>query len=143
MEPAGWMNCQAAILRAKIRQLDAWNGARRANTDSYDPLSPFRFRGSPPRALEFRRAIFHQYTVRVQQRARAQSELAKARIASTVHYPVPIHLQPIYASLNYRPGDLPETEKASAEVLSLPMYPELNTEQIQLIAQAIGSALRG
>ena len=81
--------------------------------------------------------------MRVQQRARVQSELAKAGIASTVHYPVPIHLQPIYASLNYRPGDLPETEKASAEVFSLPMYPELNTEQIQLIAQAIGSALRG
>ena len=81
--------------------------------------------------------------VRVQQRARVQSELANAGIASTVYYPVPIHLQPIYASLNYRSGDLPETEKASGEVLSLPMYPELNTEQIQLIAQAIGSALRG
>lgn len=146
-EEQGWNSrldeLQAAILRAKLRHLDAWNGARRTNADSYDRFLRSISGVVPPVRARFGEHIFHQYTVRVQQRARVQSELANAGIASTVYYPVPIHLQPIYTALNYRSGDLPETERACGEVLSLPMYPELNTKQIQLIAQTIGSALRG
>ena len=71
----------------------------------------------------------------------AIERLADAGIASTIYYPVPIHLQPVYKSLGYRVGDLPETERAAAEVLSLPMYPELTAEQIRLVAEAIKSAV--
>jgi dTDP-4-amino-4,6-dideoxygalactose transaminase len=71
-----------------------------------------------------------------------QNVLAKAAIATAVYYPTPIHLQPIYRSLGYKPGDLPETEKAANEVLSLPIYPELTEAQMQRVAHAIADTFR-
>jgi UDP-N-acetyl-3-dehydro-alpha-D-glucosamine 3-aminotranferase len=132
---------QAAILRVKLRHLDIWNAARRANADLYDSLLGSIPGVIPPARAPFAEHTFHQYTIRVPNRERVQIELAAGGIASAVYYPVPIHLQPIYSSLAYRSGDLPETERASEEVLSLPMYPELSRDQIHAIALAIRSAL--
>lgn len=145
-EEQGWNSrldeLQAAILRAKLRHLDVWNAKRRANADTYDAALRSITGVVPPVRSPFAEHIFHQYTVRVEQRDRVQSELAEAGIASTVYYPMPIHLQPIYRSLGYTSGDLPETERACAEALSLPMYPELRGDQIRVIADAVRSTLR-
>jgi len=144
-EEQGWNSrldeLQAAILRVKLRHLEEWNAARRANTEIYDAALRSIAGVIPPVRSSFAEHVFHQYTIRVQQRDRVQKELAQSGIASTVYYPVPIHLQPIYRSLGCKLGDLPETERAADEVLSLPMYPELRSEQIQLVAQGIQSAL--
>jgi dTDP-4-amino-4,6-dideoxygalactose transaminase len=144
-EEQGWNSrldeLQAAILRAKLCRLENWNAARRSNADAYD----YALRGipnvMPPRRSEFAEHVFHQYTIRVAQRDQVQGRLTDAGIASTVYYPTPIHLQPVYKSLGYRVGDLPETERAAAEVLSLPMYPELTAEQIELVTEAIKSTV--
>jgi dTDP-4-amino-4,6-dideoxygalactose transaminase len=133
---------QAAILRVKLRHLDAWGAARRARAASYDrSLS-----GIPgvvtPVVSSWAEHVYHQYTIRVPQRDHVQEVLAAHRIASTVYYPTPMHLQPVYRSLGYKPGDLPESERAAAEVLSLPIYPELIEDQTARVAEALVEALR-
>jgi dTDP-4-amino-4,6-dideoxygalactose transaminase len=133
---------QAAILRVKLGHLDEWSGARRSRAAYYDRL----LQGIPgverPKTAENREHVFHQYTVRVAQREGVSKELAERGIPSTVYYPVPIHLQPIYDSLGYKQGDLPETERASHEVLSLPIYPELTDLQIELVVASLADVVR-
>ncbi len=145
-EEQGWNSrldeIQAAVLRVKLRHVDNWNSKRRANAARYDALLRGVLGVVPPNVAPWGEHVFHQYTVRLFQRDRVRKSLAERHIASTVYYPTPIHLQPIYASLGYKPGDLPETERAAAEVLSLPMYPELTFGQIDRIVDAIGGALR-
>ena len=143
-EEQGWNSrldeIQAAILRVKLRYLDKWTAARRERALRYDAL----LRNIPgletpvvsPRGTH----VFHQYTIRVPQRAQVQNSLAEAAISTSVYYPSPIHLQPIYRSLGYKPGDLKETEKAANEVLSLPIYPELTEAQMQRVTHAIADA---
>jgi dTDP-4-amino-4,6-dideoxygalactose transaminase len=145
-EEQGWNSrldeIQAAILRVKLRYLDKWTAARRERALRYDVLlSNIPDLETPvvsPRGTH----VFHQYTIRVPKRAQVQNSLAEAAISTSVYYPSPIHLQPIYRSLGYRPGDLPETEKAAIEVLSLPIYPELTEAQMQRVARALGNTLR-
>ena len=132
---------QAAILRVKLRHLDVWNTARRANAGVYDEFLKDVSDVKIPRVAPWAGHVFHQYTIRVPRRDSVQQALAEQGIATTVYYPTPIHLQPIYSSLGYRRGDLPETERAAKEALSLPMYPELTRAQIALIAEAIARAL--
>jgi dTDP-4-amino-4,6-dideoxygalactose transaminase len=133
---------QAAILRVKLAHLDEWSGARRSRAAYYDRL----LQGIPgverPKTAENREHVFHQYTVRVAQREAVSKELAERGIPSTVYYPVPIHLQPIYDSLGYKQGDLPETERASHEVLSLPIYPELTDLQIESVVASLADVVR-
>ena len=133
---------QAAILRVKLGHLDEWSGARRSRAAYYDRL----LQGIPgverPKTAENREHVFHQYTVRVAQREAVSKELAERGIPSTVYYPVPIHLQPIYDSLGYKQGDLPETERASHEVLSLPIYPELTDLQIESVVASLAEVVR-
>jgi len=133
---------QAAILRVKLGHLDEWSGARRSRAAYYDRL----LRGIPgierPKTADNREHVFHQYTVRVAQREAVSKELAERGIPSTVYYPVPIHLQPIYDSLGYKQGDLPETERASREVLSLPVYPELTDLQIESVVASLAEVVR-
>ena len=85
--------------------------------------------------------VYHQYTIRVPRRDHVQKFLATRQIGSSVYYPVPLHLQPVYASLRYNRGDFPAAERAAEEVLSLPMYAELRTDQIERVAGAIAEAL--
>lgn len=128
---------QAAILRVKLRHLDKWCAARRANAARYDSL----LRNVPavvvPQVAGWGEHVFHQYTIRVQRRDHVANFLAGEKIASMVYYPVPIHLQPIYNHLGYHSGDLPESERAASDVLSLPVYPELTEDQIKRVADTV------
>ncbi|HXX43997.1 MAG TPA: DegT/DnrJ/EryC1/StrS family aminotransferase [Candidatus Acidoferrales bacterium] len=133
---------QAAILRVKLRHLDRWCVARRNNATRYDSRLAKVSGVVRPTVAGWGEHVFHQYTIRLERRDAVQEFLANEGIASAVYYPVPLHLQPIYLHLAYRPGDLPECERAASEVLSLPIYPELTDAQIERIADSIARALR-
>jgi dTDP-4-amino-4,6-dideoxygalactose transaminase len=128
---------QAAILRVKLAHLAEWQRARQAHAAEYtkrlggihDVITP-----AIPAGHEH---VFHQYTIRVPRRDALQQFLAERKIGSTVYYPVPLHLQPLYASLGHKPGDFPESERTAQEALSLPLYPELRSEQIARVTAAI------
>jgi dTDP-4-amino-4,6-dideoxygalactose transaminase len=77
--------------------------------------------------------VYHQYTIRVVNRDRVQSALTEPGIGTTVYYPTPMHLQPVFAKLGYHEGDLPQAEQVAKEVLSLPIYAELTGEQIRRV----------
>jgi len=127
---------QAAILRIKLRHLDAWNAARRERAGEYLALlkyAPVRL----PFEAAWGRHVFHLFVIRSKRRDDLQAFLKARDVATLLHYPVPIHLQGAYAELGYRRGDFPEAEKACDEVLSLPMYPELPPEHVEQVAQAV------
>ena len=144
-EELGWNSrldeLQAAILRVKLRHLKDWTAARQAHAAHYDKL----LRAVPgltlPRVAPGSTHVYHQYTIRVADRERVQKHLAAQGIASTVYYPVPLHLQPVFANLGYQPGSMPRAERAALEVLSLPMYPELTPQQIERVAAAVAEAV--
>ena len=146
-ERQGWNSrldeIQAAILRVKLRHLDRWTAARRANAARYDQLLNDVPGVKVPKVLPGVEHVYHQYTVRVHDRDRVQRQLAEAGISTTVYYPVPLHLQPMYASLGYRRGSLPNAERAAEEVLSLPIYPELTPRQMARVAEALAETVRG
>jgi dTDP-4-amino-4,6-dideoxygalactose transaminase len=144
-EEQGWNSrldeLQAAILRVKLPYLDVWNASRKRNADIYDGLlqgiDGVELLGRSPQG----QPVFHQYTIRVRNRDAVQQSLTKAGVQTCVYYPVPLHLQPMYSDLGYQRGDLPHAERAAAEVLSLPMFPELTEEQMEYVAAAIRRAL--
>jgi len=132
---------QAAILRVKLRHLPKWQRARQALAAEY--TRQFQMPGiMPPFIPEGYEHVFHQYTIRVEERDALQRVLADQKIASAVYYPVPLHLQPLYASLGYKPGAFPHAENAAKEVLSLPMYPELRPDQLIRIAETVTAFVR-
>ena len=125
---------QAAILRVKLTHLDAANARRRDIASAYNAVlgarAPLQRRGS--------RHVYHLYVVRVADRDKVQARLREKGIGSGVHYPVPVHLQPAYhGRLALGPSRCAETERAAAEVLSLPLYPELTDEQVALVCAAL------
>jgi dTDP-4-amino-4,6-dideoxygalactose transaminase len=128
---------QAAILRVKLRHLSNWQRARQANAAEYTRLLNQIPGVMPPAAPEGFEHVFHQYTIRIERRDALQQFLSERKIGSTVYYPYPLHLQPLYASLGHKPGDFPHAERAAQEVLSLPMYPELRKEQIARVVESI------
>ncbi len=132
---------QAAVLRVKLRHLGEWNRSRQAHAARYDSLLSNMPGVVTPGQGGWGDHVFHQYTIRARQRDKIQKRLTERGIASTVYYPVPLHLQPAYAFLGYKIGDLSESERAAAEVLSLPIYPELKAEQIDFIVAGISDAL--
>lgn len=131
---------QAAVLRVKLRHLDQWNAERRQRVEAYTRA----LEGTPglalPRERVGARSAWHLYTVRARDRERLRAHLAQKGIATAVHYPRPIHLQPAMASVGGRPGDLPVSERLSEEVLSLPLYPELRLETVERIAAEVRRA---
>lgn len=133
---------QAAILRVKLRHLSNWQRARQANAAEYTRLLNQIPGVMPPAAPEGFEHVFHQYTIRVEQRDALHQFLSDRKIGSTVYYPHPLHLQPLYASLGHKPGDFPHSERAAKEVLSLPMYPELRKDQIARVVEAIAEFLK-
>lgn len=133
---------QAAILRVKLRHLADWQRARQANAAEYTRLLNQIPGVMPPIAPEGYEHVFHQYTIRVEQRDALQQFLSERKIGSTVYYPHPLHLQPLYASLGHKAGDFPHSERAAQEVLSLPMYPELRKEQIARVVETIAEFLK-
>lgn len=115
---------QGAVLRVKLRHLERWTEARRAVAARYDAhLASAHV--ARPRAMNETRHVYHVYAVRTPRRDALQQGLQARGIATGIHYPVPVHLQPAYADLGHRPGDFPHSEQAAREVLSLPMYAEL------------------
>ncbi len=149
---------QAAILRVKLRHLARWTAARQAHARLYDTLLQDLPGITLPTAPAGRDHVYYLYTLRVAARLAGrsagtsrsdeapsdilQARLAERGIASTVYYPVPLHLQPLYASLGGKPGDLQIAERASREVLSIPLYPELTRAQIERVAQAVRNHCR-
>jgi dTDP-4-amino-4,6-dideoxygalactose transaminase len=128
---------QAAILRVKLRYLNQWEQARRKHAAEYTKLLQRINCIKTPDIPDGYEHVFHQYTLRVPRRNELQKCLSERKIGSAVYYPVPLHLQPIYASLGHGRGSFPEAELAADEVLSLPMFPELKSEQIQRVADVI------
>lgn len=132
---------QAAILRVKLRRIDMYNENRRKNAERYSGHLKKAGVGTPIER-EGCRHVFHQYTIRLKKRDRVKEALDKTGVTSSmIYYPVPLHLQKVYAELGLKQGSLPAAEEAAREVLSLPMYPELTEEQIRTIADAVIKAL--
>lgn len=145
----GW-NCrldaiQAAILRVKLPHLETWNQQRRQRAANYDRLladagligktsnSPVHLLQTSPHAFH----VFHQYVIRAERRDELRKFLGDRKIGTEVYYPIPLHLQPCFAYLGYDVGDLPESERASREVLALPMFPELTEAEQKCVVEAI------
>ena len=132
---------QAAVLRVKLRHLDRWNAERRERVKAYATA----LAGVPGLVLPTERAgarsAWHLYTVRSDDRDALQAHLRAEGIATAVHYPRPIHLQPAMAPAGGRPGDLPVSEASSREVLSLPLYPELPLDAVARVARGVRTAL--
>jgi dTDP-4-amino-4,6-dideoxygalactose transaminase len=117
-------------LHVKLNHLSKWNSQRRERAAEYNRLlksvdgavvAPFEGQRS--------RAIYHLYVVRTADREGLMEHLKRAGIGAGIHYPIPLHLQKAYAAMNYRKGDFPVTEKAAAEIVSLPMFPQLTAGQ--------------
>ncbi len=127
---------QAAILRAKLPYLDRWTDARRRLAARYSDLladSPLTLPAEAPDAA----SAWHLYVVRSEQRDELLAFLNDHGVAAGIHYPVPLHLQPAYADLGYRPGDLPVTEAVASTCLSLPLYPELCHDQQDRVVELL------
>ena len=127
---------QGAVLRVKLRHLEAWTQARRAAAGRYDRL----LAGSgvrTPEAMPDARHVYHIYAIRTPHRHAWQEALQAQGIQTGIHYPTPVHLLPAFADLGYSPGDFPHAEQAANEVLSLPMFPELTAGQCEEVARAV------
>ena len=132
---------QAAILGAKLPHLEAWTEARRSHAKIYnellegcDVVTPFE--------LEEARHVYHLYVIRTPRRDKVLAHLKSKGVDAGIHYPVPLHRQPAYLKQGYGDISLPLTELAAAEVLSLPLFPELTYEQIAYVAEAVKEVTR-
>jgi dTDP-4-amino-4,6-dideoxygalactose transaminase len=133
---------QAAILRVKLRHLDLWTRERGERAFAYAAALADVPSLVLPRERTGVRSAWHLYTIRTPDRDALKAELEKKGIATAVHYPKPIHLQPALQSLGGRAGDLPVSERLSREVLSLPLYPELPLEAVERVAGEVRSFCR-
>ena len=132
---------QGAILRVKLRHLEAWTEARRARAADYGRA--FAGTGIPiPVEAPQCRHVYHVYAVRLSHRDATRAALQEAGIQTGVHYPIPVHLQPAHADLGYTRGDFPVSEEVASKVLSLPLFPEMTAEQAQQVAAAVLAAER-
>ena len=149
----GW-NCrmdaiQAAVLRVKLKHVESWNAQRRHHAGTYDRLlqaagltggtsstpAPVKLPVVLPTAVH----VFHQYVIRAERRDELRKFLAERHIGTEVYYPIPLHLQPAFAYLGYREGDLPESERASKEAVALPMFAELTEEEQKHVVEEIAT----
>jgi dTDP-4-amino-4,6-dideoxygalactose transaminase len=146
-EEMGWNSrldsLQAAILRVKMKHIGDWNQQRRQRADTYDQLFTGAGLGKPdtpvqlPHRSEQAHHVFHQYVIRARRRDQLRQFLTERGIGTEIYYPIPLHLQPCFAYLGYREGDLPEAERAAREVLALPMFPELTAEEQRYVVEQI------
>ena len=127
---------QGAVLRVKLRHLESWTETRRAIVRQYDNLLADCDLQTPIE-MPWARHVYHVYTVRSRTRDSLQAALTDEGIQTGIHYPIPVHLQPAYADLGYGPGAFPQAEAAAKEVLSLPLYPELSSQAVAQVAEAV------
>lgn len=148
----GW-NCrldsiQAAVLLVKLKYIEKWNERRRELAANYNRLFAKHGLAEPGQVypehgvvLPYERPeahhIWHQYVIRTKKRDQLRQFLAERKIGSEIYYPVPLHLQECLKDLGYKPGDFPESERAAAEVLALPIFPELKEEEQEIVVEAI------
>ncbi|KQO76281.1 DegT/DnrJ/EryC1/StrS family aminotransferase [Rhizobium sp. Leaf262] len=125
---------QGAVLRVKLRHLDAWTDARRAHAARYSELLRGLETALTPVEAAGRRHVYHIYAVRCRDRENLHRSLTEAGIQAGFHYPIPVHLQAAHQDLGHRAGDFPFAEEASRTLLSLPIYPEMTAEQIGQVA---------
>jgi dTDP-4-amino-4,6-dideoxygalactose transaminase len=124
-----------------LRHLSAWTERRRALAAFYTrELEGFEV--ELPREQPYARAVFHLFVVRHPRRDALAAALRERGVGTLIHYPIPLHLQPAFAALGGKPGDHPGAEKATAEVLSLPLYPEITDEQARAVVTAVREAAR-
>jgi dTDP-4-amino-4,6-dideoxygalactose transaminase len=128
---------QAAILRIKLRELEGWNAARRTIAAFYDSALASIAGVSPVKVMPGNVSCHHLYVIHVADRDALQAHLRENGIATALHYPVPLHLQPCYAHLGYGTGSFPNAERSAATLLSLPMFPELRIDRAQRVIDAI------
>lgn len=133
---------QAAVLSAKLPHLDGWAEGRRGNAHWYDQRLAAVEGIVTPQALPENEHVYNQYTIRAERRDDLKRFLDQRGIGNSIYYPLPLHLQECFRSLGYRRGDLPESERAAAEVISLPVYPELVQAQKDEVAAAVESFYR-
>jgi dTDP-4-amino-4,6-dideoxygalactose transaminase len=136
---------QCAFLHAKLPKLDSWNARRREHASEYGVLLAGESSVTTPFEPEWSRGVFHLYVVRVAERDAFIEHLKAADIGTGIHYPIPLHLQKAYASMGYGDGAFPVVERASREVVSLPMFPQLTPAQRRRVADAVHAfvALQG
>lgn len=133
---------QAAVLRVKLRHLDAWTEARRRNADRYRRLFAAHAPGVPvtlPVELPGRRHIYNQFVVRAERRDALKAHLQAHGVGCEVYYPVPFHLQPCFSHLGVPAGALPVAERAAAETLALPIFSELTEAQQQYVVETVAA----
>ena len=127
---------QGAILRVKLRHLDAWTNQRRSRAAEYNRF--LRESGvERPQEMPYARHVYHIYAVRTRDRVELQRTLQSYGVQTGIHYPIPVHLQEAWRDLGYVAGDFPQSERAANEVLSLPMYPELSNIQVEFVSAAV------
>jgi len=128
---------QAGLLHAKLTHLAKWNTQRRDRAVEYNLMLAANDAVGLPYEPSWSHAVYHLFVIRTDDREGMMSHLKKAGIGSGIHYPIPLHLQKAYASLNYRLGDFPVAERVAAEILSLPMFPQLTTDQQARVVEEI------
>jgi len=134
---------QAGLLHAKLAHLAKWNAQRRERAAEYNRLFAAADEVVAPFEPAWSRAVYHLYVIRAEDRDGMMNHLKKAGIGTGIHYPIPLHLQKAYAAMNYRQGDFPVTEKAAAEIVSLPMFPQLTApQQARVVEEVVSFASR-
>lgn len=132
---------QAGILRAKLKRLDSWNQMRLEAASIYSEL----LKGLPgvitPGASALVKHVYHCYVLRLKQREKVMKDLSAQGVVTLIHYPIPLHLQPVYRYLGYKVNDFPISEKIAQEIVSLPIYPYIKKAQIKFICQIIKKSL--
>jgi dTDP-4-amino-4,6-dideoxygalactose transaminase len=128
---------QAGILSTKLPYLEKWNSERREHAMEYNKLLANDGALGLPYEPSWSRAVFHLYVVRTEDREGLIKHLNEAGIGTGIHYPIPLHLQNAYASMNYSLGDFPVSERLAAEIVSLPMFPQLTVAQQARVAEEV------
>jgi len=128
---------QAAVLLIKLKYLNRWNDLRRRHARVYNQLLKNIPQIKLPSQVSYAHHVYHLYMIEAPHRNQLQNYLSDHGIATVIHYPIPIHLQPAYKYLGHKRGDFPVTEFASKRILSLPMFPELTSVEIRYIASAV------
>ncbi len=132
---------QAAVLRVKLRSLDAANARRRAHATHYNRLFQEMENVRVPLEARYAQHVYHVYAIRVSDRNELMDSLAAKGIGVGIHYPVPIHLQEAYRGLGYSRGAFPVAERCAEELISLPMFPELTSAQVERVVEAVKESL--